>query len=332
MKTLHSGMVALLSWHLIDASTDGEKIIGFDGKPVVYGKPHRPSFYLKRKPQMDISSSHLVHMEDQDHVLAHAPGAAVRGMLHVGRTRQTSAPIHKVPEPVSSGAMVSRRHGRKKPKQMDALSSMRAEICVILKKDGQGDTGCREYMESVCKPGEDMEMDGDPQEVTTARGYCSKFFPDLADEVPPAPPPPPPVEKDRSESDDDDDDPYYSPMAPGPAPGPSPGPFQALREMNEDEPIAEQGFMGEKVEHDDKQTMTMDWNKEFGYGQKGEKDPNSICKKYPGNRWCLVHGYFRRKKHNSFHAEERDESVAAPTSSGLHAIVISGLVLVALAQ
>merc|ERR1719487_638348 len=108
----------------MDATSEGEKIVGYDGKPVVYAKPPRPSFYLHRAPKhMDISSSHLTHM-DNHHAVAHPPHAAVRGMVHVGRsttTRQTSVPTHKMnPIDVSSGAMVSKRHARKKPKQMNA--------------------------------------------------------------------------------------------------------------------------------------------------------------------------------------------------------------------
>lgn len=98
--------------------------------------------------------------------------------------------------------------------------------------------------------------------------------------------------------------------APAPAPGGAPGPapwtddpmwmvdgargdktktvpvsneFQGL----ESNPVAEQGFHGPKVQHDDMETMTGDWNIEFG--PNGPANLLEACKANPNSYWCKQH-------------------------------------------
>eukprot|EP00747_Dinoflagellata_sp_TGD_P162259 gnl/TRDRNA2_/TRDRNA2_179669_c0_seq1.p1 gnl/TRDRNA2_/TRDRNA2_179669_c0~~gnl/TRDRNA2_/TRDRNA2_179669_c0_seq1.p1 ORF type:complete len:190 (+),score=55.99 gnl/TRDRNA2_/TRDRNA2_179669_c0_seq1:210-779(+) len=83
---------------------------------------------------------------------------------------------------------------------------------------------------------------------------------------------------------------------PAPAPGPGPAPGGWILKMDTHQPIAEQGFQGEKVFHNDKETMSGDWLTEFGPKQGGEKNIKKICSKSKHNRWCRIHGYYKEKK------------------------------------
>lgn len=92
--------------------------------------------------------------------------------------------------------------------------------------------------------------------------------------------------------------------APGPAPGPMPEPVdptiwnapaaaQILGTMDANGEMPEQGFdgpLGKMVEHNDKSTMTDDWGQEFG-PEAGHRSEKEICKEFPDNEWCRLHGY-----------------------------------------
>jgi hypothetical protein len=81
--------------------------------------------------------------------------------------------------------------------------------------------------------------------------------------------------------------------APSPAAPPSPaGPLLGSMKYR---PLQEQGFHGEDVIHVDQETMTGDWGREFGPAA-GHRDVRKICKEHPGNEWCLLHGYYDKKK------------------------------------
>jgi len=71
--------------------------------------------------------------------------------------------------------------------------------------------------------------------------------------------------------------------SPGPAPGPGVDYTMAYR------PLQEQGFHGDLVMHEDQETMTGDWGREFGPQSSGHKDLRKICADHPGNEWCLKH-------------------------------------------
>jgi len=85
-----------------------------------------------------------------------------------------------------------------------------------------------------------------------------------------------------------------APAAPGgSAPAAGPSPAAAVLESKEGRPLQEQGFAGELVEHEDENTMTEDWGREFG-PRAGHRDIKTICKEHPDNEWCSLHGYHDR--------------------------------------
>jgi hypothetical protein len=51
--------------------------------------------------------------------------------------------------------------------------------------------------------------------------------------------------------------------------------------MDEDMKLPTQGYIGKLVEHEDQETFTGDWQKEFG-----SKKMWKFCKKNPDNPWC----------------------------------------------
>jgi len=60
---------------------------------------------------------------------------------------------------------------------MDAVSSMRAEMCAH-QEHGVSDQHdeCLEFMTTACNPGPDMLMNGTPGEISTGHGWCTQFF------------------------------------------------------------------------------------------------------------------------------------------------------------
>lgn len=94
--------------------------------------------------------------------------------------------------------------------------------------------------------------------------------------------------------------------APGPAPGPAPWtedpewmidgargdktrtvPITDQFKGLESVPIPEQGFHGRPIQHSDMDSMTGDWNREFG--PKGPMTAYEVCKEHPRNWWCKQH-------------------------------------------
>lgn len=51
-------------------------------------------------------------------------------------------------------------------------------------------------------------------------------------------------------------------------------------------PIPEQGFHGRPIQHEDMDTMTGDWNREFGPKVNSAYE---VCKQNPANWWCKQH-------------------------------------------
>lgn len=78
--------------------------------------------------------------------------------------------------------------------------------------------------------------------------------------------------------------------APAGAPGMAPMPGPILGGMAY-RPLQSQGYEGEHVMHEDGETMTDDWGREFG-PQSGSRDIKKICEEHPGNEWCELHGYY----------------------------------------
>lgn len=110
---------------------------------------------------------------------------------------------------------------------------------------------------------------------------------------------------------------------PAPGPAPAPGPFvpgvskgqppippkkdeawyyskdgkdaEARVHMTESLKLPAQGYWGKLVEHEDGETATGDWMKEFG-PQATHETYASICRKHPENPWCTEQGYHRWTK------------------------------------
>jgi hypothetical protein len=119
-----------------------------------------------------------------------------------------------------------------------------------------------------------------------------------------------------------------------PAPGPGPAPGDWIRSMDTKMPVAEQGFQGEKVFHNDKETMAADWLVEFGPGQGGEKNIKKLCDKLETNangkknRWCRIHGYLGSRFKKKKAPEEDEESLAARTSADLFVVAVSAAAVI----
>lgn len=60
--------------------------------------------------------------------------------------------------------------------------------------------------------------------------------------------------------------------------------------MSEELKLPSQGYWGKLVEHEDGETATGDWMKEFG-PQATHENYRSICRKHPNNPWCEEQGY-----------------------------------------
>lgn len=102
----------------------------------------------------------------------------------------------------------------------------------------------------------------------------------------PAPPEPAPApakkEEKKEEKKDEDDTAYYFKDE---------GKSKERMHMDESLKLPTQGYWGKLIEHEDMETMTKDWGREFGRQQydtrEGFKSYAEICKKYPKNPWCL---------------------------------------------
>jgi len=79
--------------------------------------------------------------------------------------------------------------------------------------------------------------------------------------------------------------------APGPAASPGPaapaGPLFGGKSLRA---LPDQGVTGQLVKHVDFDTMSEDWQKEFG-PQAGHRKFDEICADFPDNQWCRMHGY-----------------------------------------
>jgi len=107
---------------------------------------------------------------------------------------------------------------------------------------------------------------------------------------------------------------------PSPGPGPAPGPYVpgisegpppippaedekyyfskggkdpvARVHMDEKLKLPAQGYWGKLIEHEDGETATGDWQKEFG-PQATQDTYRKICAAHPDNPWCTEQGYHR---------------------------------------
>jgi len=173
------------------------------------------------------------------------------------------------------------------PSIMDIINADRAKECAA-RPDPREHEDCMKFMHEYCKPGgnDGMEgkraqMNGEPGEVTSGKGYCKKFFNDEEDHKKQKQEPKqkeqikeepkPKVEKKKKrpheelKTEDKDDGKH--------------------EEMN----IPEQGFDGPLVDHR-RATIIDNWTRE--YGPRGQThDFGKICREHPENAWCQLKGY-----------------------------------------
>mmetsp|Transcript_111146 Transcript_111146/g.358532 ORF Transcript_111146/g.358532 Transcript_111146/m.358532 type:complete len:112 (-) Transcript_111146:151-486(-) len=93
--------------------------------------------------------------------------------------------------------------------------------------------------------------------------------------------------------------------------------------MHEDGGSPEQGLSGPLVEHDDGETYTADWGREFG-PKAGHRHVLDICKDYPDNQWCRN----QRAKYFVFPTEKPPEP---NTSMSMFGLALAAAVLAATA-
>jgi len=181
------------------------------------------------------------------------------------------------------------------------IKKARANICVEQQLEKHDHTRCEIFMNLACPlqdgpnsvPSDhdmeekDKEKDEDDEEVPVPATLCDHFYLLGGKRVvaPDSGPAPGPVAA-----------PAASPAgAPGPAAGPSPGrdpfaytgPYFGTKRLR---PLQEHGFHGEAVIHEDGETMTSDWQTEFGPAA-GHRSFVQICKDFPDNEWCRLHLY-----------------------------------------
>lgn len=75
----------------------------------------------------------------------------------------------------------------KKPRLMHEVARFRAKICWQM-KDNHGKhfnsfLACKKFMEEACRPGGDLAMDGDENEISSGHGYCREYFPENSEEA-----------------------------------------------------------------------------------------------------------------------------------------------------
>lgn len=134
--------------------------------------------------------------------------------------------------------------------------------------------------------------------------------------------------------------------APAPGPGPAPGPapwtedpewmidgargdktqtvpiidqFKGLENI----PAPEQGFHGRPVQHDDMDSMTGDWNIEFG--PKGPDTAYEVCKQHPENWWCKQHIHELGGLRKVMIGGKRDNEPLKPPWAGARGFLASAL-------
>jgi hypothetical protein len=83
--------------------------------------------------------------------------------------------------------------------------------------------------------------------------------------------------------------------APASAPAAPAGPILGTKAGR---PLQSQGYSGDLVAHEDGETMTDDWGREFG-PKAGHRDIKTICKEHPDNEWCSLHGYNEEPKRSA---------------------------------
>jgi len=164
------------------------------------------------------------------------------------------------------------------PNILDSVNEMRAKGCAD-RPDPRKHDDCMDFMDEYCRPGgsdgaegKRAQMNGEPGEKSTGKGYCEKFFNDEEkqkhqEEVKIRVKPKAKIEKLEDE----------------------------VKEVKKHEPekaaldLPNQGLQGTPTHHDNS-TEIANWTRE--YGPKGvSHDFEKICYEHPENAWCQLKGY-----------------------------------------
>jgi len=177
------------------------------------------------------------------------------------------------------------------------IKKARANICVEQQIEKRDHRQCEIFMNLACplqdspdndKEEKEKEKDDDDEEVPVPASLCDHFYLLGGKRVTAPAPAPGPVAG-----------PAASPAgSPGPAAGPSAspggddpfaykGPYFGTKRLR---PLQEHGYHGDAVIHEDGETMTSDWQTEFGPAA-GHRSFVEICKDFPDNEWCRLHMY-----------------------------------------
>lgn len=195
----------------------------------------------------------------------------------------------------------------------DEIWAERGKLCALVGYESRPHSECDDFMHTACSLSQEPAFEGRSSEVV-AVVLCQQFFqaearaasagapapaPMDADAAaapplgmaPPAPAPAPAGE--HSDLRADDDEPSGLALEPqvhrnlGSASEWGPSPWYPSKEEG---PLPEQGVSGVLVEHDDDETATGDWRREFGPAAK-HRTVEEICRDHADNVWCKGHMY-----------------------------------------
>lgn len=149
------------------------------------------------------------------------------------------------------------------------ISTVRADLCARKGFKGADTSECEAFMHKACGI-EGIGVDADAPPIVPEED-CLKFYSQdaMASAAVPAPA-----------------------SAPAAAPVVAPAPKEPDGWSMKVRPLPEQGFQGQLKEHEDMDTATSDWRREFG-PKSGFSSFQEICAQYPKNEWCRLHGYHR---------------------------------------
>jgi len=157
------------------------------------------------------------------------------------------------------------------------INEVRASLCAQNGFENHDFASCEAFMRKTCAPADTADTKyGDDVPLES---FCVMFFREEASAgvgqakaMAPAP---------------------GAAAGPGGAPGPAPmmGPFFGGKSLRA---LPDQGFSGAMGQHKDFDTMSEDWQKEFG-PKAGHRNFDEICADFPDNQWCRIHGYHPRQ-------------------------------------
>jgi len=151
------------------------------------------------------------------------------------------------------------------------INEVRASLCAQNGFENHDFASCEAFMRKNCAPADTADtnyINDAPLEDFCVMFFREEAFAGQAKATAPAPGPA---------------------AGPGGAPGPAApmGPFFGGKSLRA---LPDQGITGPLVRHADFDTMSEDWQKEFG-PKAGHRKFDEICADFPDNQWCRIHGY-----------------------------------------